>query len=595
MIAARSLPEMRSPSDTWLLASANDNLSLDGRPPALPRRRLLELKKQLGPELAPLEADNPSDACRLFREHWDKQPDGVKWRYALRAGQYLRAYADLTGHLESAETAVILVRASRAFADDAADAANQIGLALTTLGTLDANSVVLAEAVTAYREAVENAASRPASFLGRVQINLAVSLTDLGKHAPAKAKAGYLDEAARLLESVTGAPQNLFPLDVPRAYDNYGNTLTELERVDDAISAYQAALDLWPNDRRDDRARTLNNLSTAYRQTRRFQQAIDLCAEALRLQSPDDMPIAWARTKGNQAGAMLGLAVLTANRQPDQFRHRAANAIQAFKDARARFNPDWNAALWSESSLELANTMILLGLFLCDPASDSTENEQTEGLSYLYQAQNLLRADKVWRLPERHKIQYDQLLTALDSQINGVLEQSRQEYGMADPIELKAKILALFDESGASLNERVQTLAALAAEFDGKTPRLPSEVTDRRTPAHAPELYSERGIRADLGRKENIVEFLQRVYGPWITASAPIMTRPDLRRVDPDAEMALRNWLREPKHELPKGIAIPTKSEAVQAQLTQLNDVARVRAARNLIRAHDRHQKRAER
>lgn len=100
-------------------------------------------------------------------------------------------------------------------------------------------------------------------------------------------------------------------------------------------------------------------------------------------------------------------------------------------------------------------------------------------------------------------------------------------------------------------------------------------------PKVAPELYADRAIRQDLGRKENIIEFLERVYTDHLTGGE--LTRPRLRDLDSQGEMALRNWLRQ--GELPVGWSIPTKKAAVG---TEVRDPARVREAWRIARAHQR-------
>jgi hypothetical protein len=59
-------------------------------------------------------------------------------------------------------------------------------------------------------------------------------------------------------------------------------------------------------------------------------------------------------------------------------------------------------------------------------------------------------------------------------------------------------------------------------------------------PSTAPEIYRDRKPREELGgRKEIIVQFLERVYAPW----REILTRADLRRLDDKADEAVVNWI----------------------------------------------------
>jgi hypothetical protein len=62
-------------------------------------------------------------------------------------------------------------------------------------------------------------------------------------------------------------------------------------------------------------------------------------------------------------------------------------------------------------------------------------------------------------------------------------------------------------------------------------------------------------ISAASRPKEDIVEFLERVYASW----RDILTRADLRRLDHTAEEGVRNWLKGGK-QLPHGL-VPTEFE----------------------------------
>ena len=56
-------------------------------------------------------------------------------------------------------------------------------------------------------------------------------------------------------------------------------------------------------------------------------------------------------------------------------------------------------------------------------------------------------------------------------------------------------------------------------------------------------------------RKERAPDFIQRVYGPWLDGS---LTRADLRKLDPKAEIALSNWERKNGR---GDLNLPTKKE----------------------------------
>lgn len=88
------------------------------------------------------------------------------------------------------------------------------------------------------------------------------------------------------------------------------------------------------------------------------------------------------------------------------------------------------------------------------------------------------------------------------------------------------------------------------------------EVTAVKLPDRAPELYKNRPIDPNTGKREEIDAFLARVWlDPWIKAG--VLTRTDFRRLDPQGEARLANWLL--KNTIPRHLYIPTKSESIEA------------------------------
>jgi hypothetical protein len=57
--------------------------------------------------------------------------------------------------------------------------------------------------------------------------------------------------------------------------------------------------------------------------------------------------------------------------------------------------------------------------------------------------------------------------------------------------------------------------------------------------------------------------FIKQHYGAWLRADALGITRPDIKRLDPELYVALANWLR--KNELPDDCPLPTRSEVTDA------------------------------
>jgi hypothetical protein len=84
---------------------------------------------------------------------------------------------------------------------------------------------------------------------------------------------------------------------------------------------------------------------------------------------------------------------------------------------------------------------------------------------------------------------------------------------------------------------------------------------------------------------EGILNYLRSLegFGPWIAAGEGVLTRPLIREKAPKAYTALANWLRS--NDLPDDLAIPTKSEALDAELASRISV---REARRIARRGDR-------
>jgi hypothetical protein len=109
---------------------------------------------------------------------------------------------------------------------------------------------------------------------------------------------------------------------------------------------------------------------------------------------------------------------------------------------------------------------------------------------------------------------------------------------------------ALSDLCGEFLNSAVPLSAP-----DGLKSQVPVSLPDV-----APELYL--GNRGGAKGSENIIEFLRRVWMPWIDAG--ILTRSDLKKLDVKAYRAVFNWIA--KEPLPSDITLPTRSDTVTAE-----------------------------
>jgi hypothetical protein len=167
--------------------------------------------------------------------------------------------------------------------------------------------------------------------------------------------------------------------------------------------------------------------------------------------------------------------------------------------------------------------------------------------------------------------------------INTLAEAGFKE---AEVSHLATEICGLFDDLGAL--HREGKAVAECTEMVGHLRKMmrigAEEVTQKvKLPETAPELYANRPVNIKTGRRETIVEFLERVWlDPWIKAG--VLTRLDFRRLDPPGETRLRNWLID--NQLPPHLHLPTISEVLGASPT---DAAGVRAARRTLRRFERH------
>lgn len=158
---------------------------------------------------------------------------------------------------------------------------------------------------------------------------------------------------------------------------------------------------------------------------------------------------------------------------------------------------------------------------------------------------------------------------------------------------LEELIHQLAGEAGVPASQIDETTGAIAALLDDakrQTPTLARRILDeyrserdwtiRSTeitpdlPKEAPALWSDRkktdpetgrplalAVDPQTGRSWKPPGFIRHYYGPWLREDGTGLTRPDLKRFDPQLYTALTNWLRT--NELPADCPLPTKSEAI--------------------------------
>src|SRR5262249_40617250 len=137
-----------------------------------------------------------------------------------------------------------------------------------------------------------------------------------------------------------------------------------------------------------------------------------------------------------------------------------------------------------------------------------------------------------------------------------------------------AAALAEFIASlGVSETEAPQLLAE-AFERLGWSKPFSEPRASLQLPEEAPELYAARPIREELGRRENIEEFMVRVWGGYMDRQNGPLTRSALRKLDSRADAAIEQWMAR-HHELPKEVYLPTKQEINDALLQGPNAPSR--------------------
>jgi len=217
---------------------------------------------------------------------------------------------------------------------------NNLGLALLTLGEREGSPARLAEAVAACRAAldVHTREDTPAEW-AMTQNNLGIALQSLGERE---------GNPARLTEAVASFHAALevrtraaMPTDWAAIQHNLGAALQTLgeregstDRLKEAVAAYRAALEVRTRTAMPaDWAATENNLAAALQALGEREGSIDRLKEAivafraaLEVRTRADVPIQWAKTQNNLGNALGELG--WRERNPERLTE-AANACRA--------------------------------------------------------------------------------------------------------------------------------------------------------------------------------------------------------------------------------------------------------------------------
>lgn len=445
-------------------------------------------------------------------------PEAIR-SYQL-VGRMLLTSAARTGSVQATAAAVEVFRNAAENVPKDPSLRNALGGALIERARLESSTVALAtlkEAMQAFQAALvlarRQASPRVASL--RYEINLGMVLWMLGERTT---DIKQVNKAVGILKSaLTELPKS--SAHRPHVQDNYGNALMALGKTQEAIGAYRAALD--GQQTAADRGRTLNNLGTAYAEQKHFAEAYRCYGEALTLQLKDQMPLRWARTQHNLASALLQE---TLDGSPSEHVGKQLHrAIQAFKAALRHRQRQISPMDWAMTTTNMASAYLALGTHLC---TQKIQGNHQNGVSHIRQAIRL----------------YEESLSEL---MPPDAAASVKNIGIA-----KEVIERVSSSTEAAATRKV----ALAAE---RPPRQERSAD----PPWPTEIYSE----AHRVRKENIVEFLMRVWLPLIRAG--LVDLPTLRSKDPSAAKAIENFTRQvdpltgERRSLPPDLHIPTKKE----------------------------------
>ena len=276
-----------------------------------------------------------------------------------------------TARLEEAVVAYRLAleeRARERVPLDWAGTQNNLGAALAELGTREADTARLKQAVEAYRLALEERTrERVPLYWAITQNNLGTALRQLGTREPGTARLEQAVEAYRLaLEERT---REHVPLDWAGTQTNLGNALAELgtrepgtARQEQAVEAYRLALEELMRERVPlDWAATQNNLGTALAEwggreadPALLEQAVEAFRLALEERTRQRVPLDWAMTQNNLGTALRQLGTREAGTE------RLEQAVEAYRLALEEWTPESAPHYHGIASKNLARAQALL-------------------------------------------------------------------------------------------------------------------------------------------------------------------------------------------------------------------------------------------
>jgi tetratricopeptide (TPR) repeat protein len=513
------------------------------------------------PALLDPEPETPAGSgARLGRRN-QVGPDDLRSYH--RIGRMLVDSAVRTGRNHAASAAVEVFREALARIPNDASLRNGLGAALVERARLESNVnalVTLKEAMKAFQGASVLAARQavPRAVGLRYEINIAMISWMLGERTE---DTECVSRAVHILQSLS-AELSKSSAHWSHVQDNLGNALMALGRTEEAIQAYQVALD--GRQVAIERGRSLNNLGTAYAEQRRYAEACRTYRDALLLQPRDQVPRAWALTQHNLGGALLQEAL--ARNQSRLVGKQLNQAIEAFEAARGRRRRPDTPLDWGVTTANLAGAYLGLGAHLC--AREARPDRRT-GAKHIRRAIELyndslpeLTPGDAARTIENIVIALQMLRKASDS-AHTEAEIHRHQVALL-PFVARHDLRDLVDSIWQEPLERRPTAAPPRETLIATTPRKTGAATDPALPGGL-QWPTESYAQAHKLGGENVVAFLSRVWLPLIKAG--VVDLRTLRARDPSAAKAIDNFTQRTdpvtgeRQRLPPHLHIPTKKD----------------------------------
>jgi tetratricopeptide (TPR) repeat protein len=484
----------------------------------------------------------------------------IRSQIIIDAAQDLRLSASKGGGIADARKAINLLRQALLTTPDDPKILNQLGLSLTVLAELSPSPDAIdamGKAIVAFDDALKPQTSSEA-FHYRVMINKAVSLSFIASAAKDDKK---LNESEQILFSIVEKINNktmsdelsiiIKRLDIHRIYFNIGCNFFTKNDYNNAKIYFEYALNEYTNEsNRIGRARSLCSIGECHTQLGEHVDAIQEYDRAISYVSPKEDTLVWCRIQTHRAQSILYYLPKLCKMYkatPEEVSHEPMLSLEKIREITSN---NFAPSLWALATTLLGTFNKILQNF------NLSLSLYTEALPFL-------------SLEDRFRIRHPFIESFME--VFGI--KSREDLALTIEAVLAGAGIARSDWA-AALIEITKTLVANEPETASKPP----------LPEKARILYADRTSDPKLAGL-NIIDFLRAEYGPWLDGT---LTRPYLRHLDPPAEMALRNWLRN--NTIPSDIRIPTKSETIDALIgsSYLPEAFTPKVGRALERRHQR-------